>query len=223
MKPYYKDTLAEIWFADCEAILHTFDFSNQRVVLITDPPYGVNERTDRKKAGRSALAECNDFPPIHGDDKPFDPTPLLSRFERAILFGANHYANLLPSSPSWIVWDKRDGMVSNDNADCEMAWTNLGGPARLYRHVWYGMIKGSERRVRRVHPTQKPVALFQWIIDRYTLPSDLIVDPYMGSGSVLRAAKSMGRQSIGIEIEERYCQIAAGRLVQESFLFRDEE
>jgi site-specific DNA-methyltransferase (adenine-specific)/modification methylase len=149
----------------------------------------------------------------HCRDKPFDPTHLL-QFGRVVLFGGNHFADRLPPTPSWIIWDKRDGITSNDNADCELAWTNLGGPARLYRHMWNGMIKASERDKRRVHPTQKPVALMAWIIGNHTQPGDLILDPYMGSGPVARAAADLGRRYIGIEIEERYCEIAARRLEQ---------
>jgi site-specific DNA-methyltransferase (adenine-specific) len=154
------------------------------------------------------------MPPVVGDTQPFDPAPLL-RFPRVVLFGANHYADRLPPSPTWLVWDKRDGVASDDNADCELAWTNLGGPARLYRHLWRGLCRASEQGQRHLHPTQKPVALMAWIIANWTKPGDLILDPYMGSGPVLRAAKDLGRRAIGIEIEERYCEIAARRLGQE--------
>lgn len=163
--------------------------------VIADPPYGVAERTDRKAKGRGCLAECNDFPPVFGDNEPFDPSHLL-RFPRLVLWGAQYFAERLPVSPSWLVWDKRDGLSPNDNADVEVAWTNLGGPARIYRHMWNGMVKASERDERRVHPTQKPVSLMSWII------------------STWGAAKRCGHQAIGIEIEERYCEVAAGRLQQ---------
>lgn len=127
MTPYYQDALCTIYHGDCREILPTIDPATVALVL-TDPPYGVKERTNRKEVGRSNLAECNDFPPVYGDDEVFDPAHLL-RFKRLVLFGGNYYAGQLPASPSWIVWDKRDGMTSNDNADVELAWTNLGGPA----------------------------------------------------------------------------------------------
>ena len=122
----------------------------------------------------------------------------------------------------WIIWDKLDGLTTSkrevgfsDNADVEMAWTNLGGPARLLRHRWTGLLQASEIGQPRVHPTQKPVALMAQIIEWRTLPGDLVLDPYMGSGPVLRAAKDLGRRAIGIEIDERYCEIAARRLAQD--------
>jgi site-specific DNA-methyltransferase (adenine-specific) len=211
MRPYYADETVTLYLGDCREVLPLLDLSG--AVIITDPPYGVAERTDRKAKGRSNLAECNDFPPVHGDDEPFDPSHLLT-YPCLFLFGANHYADRLPSSPSWFVWDKRDGITSNDNADCELAWTNLGGPARLLAHRWSGMIKASERDEKRIHPTQKPVAVMRWIIDRYSTPGDLIVDPYAGSGATLRAAKDLGRLAIGIEYEEPYCRRIVDRLAQ---------
>lgn len=209
-KPYYEYDGITIYHGRCEDIIPILQPVD---LVLTDPPYGVSERTDRLSKGRSNATRSLDLLPICGDDEPFDPTPFL-QFNRVVLFGANHYADRLPVSPSWIVWDKRDGTTSDDNADCEMAWTNLGGPARVYRHLWRGMIKASERDQRRVHPSQKPVALMEWIIERWTKPGDVIFDPYMGSGPIPRAAKNLGRRCIACEVVEEYCEIAAKRLMQ---------
>jgi len=213
MKPYYERNGITIYHGDCREILPTIKAD----CVVTDPPYGVSERTDRLSKGRGKLAVCNDFPPVHGDDKPFDPSDWLSF--PCVLWGANHYASRLPNSPSWLVWDKREGQGPNDNADCEMAWTNLGGPARLFRHYWNGMLRASEKSLPRQHPTQKPVALMKWCICHTNMPSGTILDPFMGSGTTLVAAKLEGRKAIGIEIEERYCEIAAKRLAQEVLPF----
>jgi site-specific DNA-methyltransferase (adenine-specific) len=216
VRPYYDHGGITIYHADCREVLPTLTLGAADL-LLADPPYGVSEKTNRKANGRSGLAECNDFAPVFDDDQPFDPSHLLC-YPRAVLWGANHFADRLPTSPSWIVWDKCEGMASNDNADCEMAWTNLGGPARLFHHTWHGMIKASEKTSRRLHPTQKPVALMTWIINTWTEVGALVVDPYMGSGPTLRAAKDLGRRAIGIELEERYCEVAANRLRQEVLL-----
>ena len=215
VKPYFTDSTGTItiFHGDCRELLPSLKAD----VVVTDPPYGVNERTARRTNGRSKLAVCNDFAPVFGDDAPFDPTPWLAW--PCILWGANHFADKLPPSPSWLVWDKREGQGSNDNADCEIAWTNLGGPARLFRHYWNGMLRASERGDPRQHPTQKPVALMAWCIKHANMPDGVILDPFMGSGTTLRAAKDLGRRAIGIEIEEKYCEIAARRLAQEVLPF----
>ena len=217
MKPYFTDSTGTItiYHGDAREIAPTLAFD----VVVTDSPYGVSERTDRASKGRSHAAASNDFPPVFGDDEPFDPTPWLQR--PCILWGGNHFADKLPPSPSWLVWDKREGGTSDDNADCEMAWTNLGGPARLFAHRWRGMIKASEQGQHRLHPTQKPVALMRWCLMHANLPDGVILDPYLGSGPTLRAAKDLGRRAIGIEIEERYAEIAAKRLSQEVLRFED--
>ncbi len=208
-QPFYADAGVTIYC--CDSTLFLADIAASDALVLADPPYGVAERTDRKSAGRSCQAECYDFPPVLGDDQPFDPLPWLA-CPRLVLWGANHFGSRLPDSAAWLAWDKRDGISSNDNADCELAWTNLGGPARLFSHRWSGMIKASERDERRVHPTQKPVALMRWVIERYTEPGDLVIDPYMGSGTTLVAAKEIGRRAIGFELAEAYCATARRRL-----------
>jgi site-specific DNA-methyltransferase (adenine-specific) len=225
-EPYYQDELVTLYHGDCREI--NLPRPDEVAMVLTDPPYGVSERTDRKSKGRGSMTASFDFPPVHGDDEPFDPTWLLA-YPRVVLFGANYYADRLPISSSWIVWDKLDGLSTkkrdigfDDNADCELAWTNLGGPARLVRLRWKGMLKGDDRDSGRVHPTQKPTGLMSQIINAWTKPGDLILDPYMGSGPVGVAAKQLGRRAIGIEIDESYCEIAAKRLAQ-GVLFGDTE
>lgn len=220
MQPYYEHGGITIYHGDCRELLPTLPMPD---LVLADPPYGVSERTKRGAAGRGSspysLMGARDFPPVHGDDAPFDPAHLLG-FKRLVLFGANHYADKLPPSPSWFVWDKLDGLTSkrdigfNDNGDAELAWSNLGGPVRILAHRWVGLIRASEK-VRHVHPTQKPVEIMARIIANYSSDGDLILDPYMGSGPVLVSAKNLKRRAIGIEIEERYCEIAAQRLSQE--------
>lgn len=218
IEPYYQDDAVTIYHGDCADVLGSLAAPD---LVLTDPPYGVAERTDRRAKGRTNAALSNDFPPVHGDDQPFDPAPLLV-YPKVVLFGANHYADKLPASATWLVWDKLDGLVTDkrlvgfdDNADVELAWTNVGGPARLVSHRWKGMIKASEQTDSRVHPTQKPVALMSQIVAWLTKPGELVLDPYMGGGSTLRAAKNLGRRAVGIEIEERYCEVAAKRCAQE--------
>jgi site-specific DNA-methyltransferase (adenine-specific) len=214
--PYYEQDGITIYHGDCREVLPLIEPGSIDLVL-TDPPYGINLDTANRSRKRGALAAANDYIPVFMDDEPYDPTPLLG-FPRLILFGANHYASRLPESASWLVWDKVADLQSNrpigfnDNADAELIWTNLGGPVRVLKHRWIGMMKATEQADARLHPTQKPVALVRHLVELFARGP--VLDPYMGSGTTLRAAKDLGRKAIGIEIEERYCEIAAKRLQQ---------
>jgi len=173
--------------------------------LVSDPPYGINTNTDyaASRGGRK-------FAPIFGDDKPFDPSHLLS-FRKIVLFGGNHFASRLPDSPTWLIWDKRCGLRSCDYADSELAWSNLGGPAKEFHHLWSGFMRESERDKPRVHPTQKPIALMLWVLRKVGRPR-LVVDPYAGSGTTLVAAKMLGLHFLGFEINRQYCNVIRKRL-----------
>jgi DNA modification methylase len=214
--PYYEQDGITIYHGDCREILPTLEHVD---LVLTDPPYGMGVHTDNRTQQRSKWGQANDYDPVAGDDEPYDPAPLM-RFPRLIIFGANNFASRLPESTGWIVWDKLDGLTSkrevgfNDNSDIEIAWTNISTRSRLFRHRWMGAMKGSERGQKRLHPTQKPIVLMERIIQWATDPGDLVLDPYMGSGSTLVAAASIGRRAIGIEISEAYCEIAARRLQQ---------
>lgn len=216
--PYYSDDLVTLYHGDCREILPRLDGIT---ALVTDPPYGIKVQTNYGSRGRGAATRSHDYgPSMIGDDGPFDPAHLLG-YPRVVLFGANHYADKLPASPCWLVWDKLDGLTSrrevgfNDQADTELVWTNKRAPARLFSHRWMGMLKASERGVRRVHPTQKPVDLMRWVLLATTVDGDLIADPYAGSGSTLVAARALGRRVIGVEIDERYCEVIATRLSEQ--------
>jgi hypothetical protein len=179
-------------------------------LLLTDPPYGIGyvQGGGRGSAGKSAFCGV----PVVGDEAAFDPEPFL-RFPDVVLWGANYYSDRLPAG-RWFVLDKRCGVTpSRDQADCELAWVSSGQASRVFRHVWDGMIRDSEPGPR-VHPTQKPVALMLWCLAQFPA-ARVVLDPFAGSGTTLRAAKDLGRKAIGIEIEERYCEIAARRMAQE--------
>ncbi len=211
MTPYYDDGSCTIYHGDCRELSQVVAPPPSVAVVIADPPYGHGYDTTRQ---RPNMYGDRGWAPLVGADVPFEPGWLVAAYAKTVIFGANHFADRLPPSPSWFIWDKREGHGTCDFADCEMAWSNVGGPARIFRHYWMGGITKSERSAK-LHPTQKPVALMAWLIDRTTCEGALIFDPFMGSGPVLRAAKDLGRRAIGIEIEERYCEIAAKRLAQE--------
>lgn len=214
--PYWQspDGRTTIYHAKWEAVVAAGCVPLSEVALIHgDPPYGVNERTDRKSKGRSNGCEALDFPPVHGDDRPFDPEPWLALDRPTVLWGANHYAERLPSSPSWIVWDKREGGTSDDNADAKLAWSNLGDPVRVFSHLWRGMIKASERDSKRIGPTQKPIALSVFVFQHAKLKAgDLVFVPCLGSGPDVAAAHQMGLRLIGCDVSKEACDLSVSRL-----------
>lgn len=218
MSLYYDDGQIQIWHGDCRDVLPTLGPVD---LVLTDPPYGISERTDRASKGRGTEARgkirwaSRDWDAIHGDSGPFDLSYLL-HFPRLALFGANHFADKLPLSPSWIVWDKREDSTPDDNADAELIWTNLGGSIRTYRQCWRGFARTKDalEPKKHLHPTQKPIALMIWLLERFTSPGDTVLDPYMGSGPIAQAANLLSRKYIGVEIKERYCEIAVRRLGQ---------
>ncbi len=158
------------------------------------------------------------MPSVIGDDVDFDPSFLFVG-KAQILWGANHYSHRLSHNGRWLIWDKRCQIIPPRNqADCELAWCSDYGAARIFYHIWDGMVKDSERGQQREHPTQKPLAVMSWCMGFYP-EARIVVDPFMGSGTTLRAAKDLGRKGIGIEIEECYCEIAARRMAQEVLNF----
>lgn len=200
--PIYDRDGITIYNARCEDILPSIDPASVGL-LLTDPPYGMNLDPDFTRwngGGRK-------WPKVEGDDRPFDPTPLLV-YPRVVLWGANWYSDKLPKG-QWIVWHKPD--LAAFMADAEMAWHNLGGKSvSVYVMPWASRRPDEPR----LHPTQKPVSLMRWILEKWTRPGDLILDPYMGSGPVAAAAYQLGRRYIGIEIVPEYCEIAINRLAQ---------
>ncbi len=210
MKPYYEHGGVTIYHGDGREIAPALQFDG---LVLTDPPYGIAHPTDYAARGRSVMAHCRDYVPVHDDDKPFDPSWLLTLGKARILWGGNWYADKLPPTGGWLVWDK-ERPDDLDQATCELAWTDCVRGVRRTRHLWNGMMRAGHESL--VHPTQKPEAVMRWCLGlRWTKDYGTVLDPYMGSGSTLRAAKDLGRKAIGIEIEERYCEIAARRLGQE--------
>jgi site-specific DNA-methyltransferase (adenine-specific) len=143
MKPYFHDAKANItiYHGNCVEILPqlTGGGSMKFDLVLTDPPYGIGY-VHGDGGGNLARSTTFNRVKVHGDDQPFDPAQWLS-FETVILWGGNHFASRLPDSSCWLVWDKREGICSNDQADCELAWTNIKQPARLKRLLWNGMLK----------------------------------------------------------------------------------
>jgi site-specific DNA-methyltransferase (adenine-specific) len=128
-----------------------------------------------------------------------------------IWWGANYYTSVLHPSRCWIIWDKENDATTF--ADAELAWTNLKGSVRIFRHQWNGACRASEREERRVHPTQKPYALFCWFAQKYGKPGDIIFDPFLESGISIIGAEMLDDNRIvyGCEISPAYCDVIIRR------------
>ena len=207
-RPYYSDDAVTIYHGDCRELL---PFIGPVDLVLTDPPYGLQENAHRV-ASRTKLAATTDYGDFSWDTAPADDDLIrltMAAGKHAVIWGGNYFT--VPPSRGWLVWDK---LNSGNFADCELAWTNLPTSVRIKRFMWNGMIRdGEARRVPRVHPAQKPVEVMRWCLE-FVPDAQTILDPFMGSGTTLRAAKDLGRRAIGIEIEERYCEIAAKRMSQ---------
>lgn len=139
-------------------------------LCIADPPYGIGE-CGKKNHSRGSLASAKKYTPKDWDFQTLQSgyfNELLRVSKNSIIFGANHFISKLPyDSSCWIVWDKENG--KSDFADCELAWTNFKSSVRKFSFRWAGMLQGNMKQKKiRIHPTQKPVALYSWILDNYT-------------------------------------------------------
>lgn len=202
MKPYYEHAGITIYHGDCREVMSSVVGAD---LLLTDPPYGIDACAMTLGKGK------RDF--VRGDwdrSRP-DITNLLGLTRVACVWGGNYFTDALPPTNDWLIWHKRND--GRSFSECEMAWTNYGTQARHFSHHWSGEVKE--------HPTQKPYAVIAWALRLAPPPVALVVDPFMGSGTTLVAAKNAGHRAIGIEIEERYCEIAAKRLSQEVLSFEE--
>jgi len=211
MNPVYDVDGIQIWHADCADVLPTIDPATVDL-LLTDPPYGI------AYSGGSLSGQRWDSIAIAGDSAPFDATPLFN-YQRWVVWGGNYVVGTPPSA-GWIVWSKAQDnrwlmADGNHRSTGEMAATNLTDKVLIYNCFWAGspLYRKSERGSS-LHPTQKPVEIMRWIVEKWTEPGDLVLDPYMGSGPVARACADLGRRYIGIEIVEEYVDAAIGRLGQ---------
>jgi DNA modification methylase len=213
MKPYYSEPGIDIYLGDCRNILPSVPKVD---LVLTDPPYGIGADRNLRanKQHGHAVAPSKDYGIGKWDKIPSAETfrIVFDASREFIIWGGNYFGALAPSS-CWLVWDKDNG--DNGYADCELAWTNLDRAVRKFRHRWMGMLQENmKEKEERYHPTQKPTEVMRWCIGLASEPQ-VILDPFMGSGTTLRAAKDLGRKAIGIEIEEKYCEIAVRRLRQE--------
>jgi len=186
-------------------------------MVFTDPPYGIESvsSTGQVKGAIKNAAAPVVYSEVIGDGstvaaRSFYEACLALGFEKYIIWGGNYFIDFLPFSPSWLIWNKRGQMNSNNFADGEMAWCSFKTRLRIYSVVWTGMIREGESGSR-LHPTQKPVKLLCSIIADHINGS--ILDGFLGSGSTLIAAEQSDRKCYGLEIDPKYVDVIIQRWV----------
>lgn len=179
--------------------------------VVTDPPYGIGfAKGDCVTGSRLCASRFTD--PIVGDSEPFDPAPLLS-YSEIIMWGADHYRARLPERGRFLAWDKKAGWTFEDTfSDVEFAWHSEGGASKIIDYLWKGVRQDGEKGLPKYHIMQKPIAVMEWCISQLRGPAQIILDPYMGSGTTGVACVKLGRKFIGIEIDEGYFDIACSRI-----------
>ena len=204
--PYYDDGQCVIYHGDCREILPTL---TPVEMILTDPPYGLGDLWEGGGGGdKTSWRFSSDETKAWDGDIVEGVIDLIDAAPTVIIWGGNYYP--LPPARCWFLWDKKQ----NDRwttAQAEMAWTNVNRPVRTFR---MSQVEAHSEMVPKTHPTQKPLSLMSWCIEMSRANPTSILDPFMGSGTTLRAAADRGIRAIGIELSERYCEIAAKRLAQ---------
>lgn len=184
-------------------------------LAIVDVPYGIGENGDKNHT-RGKIAKSKDYKAFAGNDlKPPDKEYFEELFrvsKNQIIWGENHFIHLIPyDSSCWIVWDKDNG--ETDFADCELAWTSFNSAVRRFKYRWQGMLQEyMKNKEYRIHPTQKPVALYEWILSRYAKDGDIILDTHVGSASSLIACYNTNHKFVGFELDKHYYELSKKRL-----------
>ena len=197
---------SEVHNIDCLELMRTLP-DNHFQLAIADPPYGIGEdgpkNRSRGKCARPTLYTPKDWDKSAPEKEFF--AELTRVCKHCIIWGANHFIENIPNQNAscWIVWDKENG--GNDFADCELAWTNFPSAVRRFKFRWAGMLQGNmANKEHRIHPTQKPVALYVWLLNTYAKQGDTIFDPMMGSQSSRIAAYKLGFDYVGCELDKEY-------------------
>lgn len=212
----------KIYCADCLDLMKDMDDNSVDLVL-TDPPYGIGITgkegggnpfggVKQCKIGGGKVADSKIYHAFDDSERPnkeyFNQIQRISKNQ--IIFGGNYFADVLPASSCWLVWDKDN---TGNFADCELCWTSFKTAVRKYKWRWNGMLQEDmKHKEKREHPTQKPRRLIENILMDYSKAGQTIFDPFLGSGTTAVACINTGRNFIGVEKDADYFKIAQRRI-----------
>jgi DNA modification methylase len=219
IKPYFETKLGKQYHGDCLEIMKEFP-DNHFDLCLTDPPYGINMHKNPISATSFGGGNTKKIKPnkyiYKWDEKRVEPKYFheVKRISKnQMVFGGNYYTDILGISTHWIVWDKKNTLPSL--SDCELVWTSFDRKStKLFDYLQSGLL--ANEKIIKEHPTTKPVGLIYGILLQYSKENYITIDPFFGSGTTGVACERLGRRWLGIEIEERYCEIAAERIKAES-------
>ena len=210
-----KTDLLDIRNCDCMDLMREYP-DNHFELAIVDPPYGIRQDGYREN-NRSKLAQSRNYHKALWDQPRPDGQYFAELFrvsKNQIIWGANNYPEFLKQSPCWLVWDKDN---SGHFADCELAFGSFQTAVRKFKYRWNGMLQQDmTNKEDRIHPTQKPVALYKWLLQNYAKEGDKILDTHMGSGSIAIACHYMGFNLTACELDEDYFNAACERIERET-------
>ena len=205
----------ELLNIDCMEYMATLE-DNAFELAIVDPPYGLGKHEGKPSRNRFASVEYlkKEWDAVPPTADYFKELKRISKNQ--IIWGANHFCGIFGGSSScWIVWNKENW--GSHFADCELAYSSFDSAVRMFRYRWAGMLQGDmKNKERRIHPTQKPVKLYNWLLKNYAKEGDRILDTHLGSGSSAIAAHYGGFDFVGCELDPDYFKGALKRFENET-------
>jgi site-specific DNA-methyltransferase (adenine-specific) len=211
--------MIELFHMDCMEYMKGCE-DNAFDLAIVDPPYGIGTNCIKNNKNRSKLAKAKSYKTYKNNKKDRPDPDYFKELRRVsknqIIWGANHLADLFNAAGSgWIVWNKQ---ATGTFSECEIAYSSFESRARMFTYTWNGMIQGNHgdkrKNEHRIHPSQKPIKLYNWLLKNYAEPGQRILDTHLGSGSSAIAAHYFGVDFIGLEIDEDYYNAATERFDQ---------
>lgn len=200
----------QVFREDCKEVMKRYP-DNHFDWSFVDPPYGIGE-DGLKNHSRDRLAKAKRYTPKNWDSSIPDSEYFkeLKRVSKnQIIWGWNYFVCYLSDCPSYIVWDKDN---TGDFADCESAWCSKKGAARIFKWRWNGMLQQNMKNKQiRIHPTEKPIALYKWLLENYANKGDKIFDSHFGSGSIAIACHDLKFDLVGCEIDQEYYDLSYKR------------